>query len=543
MFSLSTRIITTHSKQNLIQKYKLISSIKNILYNKIKTRLYEIFISCMKQSSHKSKYKTLFPNKSTTTIVRKQKHSSPNTKSSNKKYLTIESYNNDLEQCTFTPKINKYYKPITRSNKLYRSNSYYKQLYNKNNKNQVVTEQCNDVSFKNNNSSFMKEYNFYSNQMNHVERVKDKIFNLKLQKLNSLENKCTFTPQINSNYQSKNYTLNNSSNNNYNEYEIQPNETPLVNEPRYIKLNNDAKRKIENLKQLQIKLDKENEEKNPKLPRNLNYSSDCNSCVRCNSHNNIFHSKGYFNKLYNDAIDIKNKRTELEQEVLNEVTFKPNLFNENNNKYKVKTDFKERNEQLIKNKNNRIKLKEDKEKEELKHFSKNKVSKVQSEKIKNEVVERLYDKEIQKKKKEEKESNGNNKKVNKNYSNIKSKKQKEEPKELIDKIKSDHIISFKHKPNQEKQSDEMTSPKMSMTMFQIKSLSDSSPLVSDLTSNPNTKDKREFKEEIIIEEQINVNTNHNENTNQCEENYQSQSMKNLLTKNNSTYTGRNEIKK
>ena len=98
----------------------------------------------------------------------------------------------------------------------------------------------------------MKEYNFYSNQMNHVERVKDKIFNLKLQKLNSLENKCTFTPQINSNYQSKNYTLNNSSNNNYNEYEIQPNETPLVNEPRYIKLNNDAKRKIENLKQLQI---------------------------------------------------------------------------------------------------------------------------------------------------------------------------------------------------------------------------------------------------------------------------------------------------
>ena len=84
---------------------------------------------------------------------------------------------------------------------------------------------------------------------------------------------------------------------------------------------------------------------------------------------------------------------------------------------------------------------------------------------------------------------------------------------------------------------------MSMTMFQIKSLSDSSPLVSDLTSNPNTKDKREFKEEIIIEEQINVNTNNNEKANQCEESYQSQSMKNLLNKNNGNYTGRNEIKK
>ena len=80
-------------------------------------------------------------------------------------------------------------------------------------------------------------------------------------------------------------------------------------------------------------------------------------------------------------------------------------------------------------------------------------------------------------------------------------------------------------------------------MFQIKSLSDSSPLVSDLTSNPNTKDKREFKEEIIIEEQINVNTNNNENVNQSEEGYQSQSMKSLLNKNNGNYTGRNEIKK
>ena len=67
------------------------------------------------------------------------------------------------------------------------------------------------------------DYDFFDNEQKHLQKVQNKIMNLKNEKITKLEEQCTFTPQINTNY--KNPPKNN--NNNINTFEKLYNDSSL----------------------------------------------------------------------------------------------------------------------------------------------------------------------------------------------------------------------------------------------------------------------------------------------------------------------------
>ena len=354
-------------------------------------------------------------------------------------------------------------------------------------------------------------YNFYSNQANHIERVKDKVFNLRLQKINGLEEECTFTPKINQTY-----------NQNYDK------------SPRFLKLNQDANIHKRNLIELKLKIEKENEEKNPRYPRNARSSN------HLNINDNGFRSK-YYNKLYRDAFQYESKKKENYKKAYADYTFKPNFTN--NPKYKVNSNFYERRNKSIEDKIQRIKKKEEEEKEEIEKQKKSKPKKEKIEETNKYVIDKLYKQELEKikekklkeeqdeKKKEKKKKNRNIMKVvykrtdknNKettlgnntlndviNDNNIQTNNDSllkednpNEPSELlIDKIKNDHVINFKkNQPplnNSQLKNESMINQNANQNdssitqikdFIQIKSLSEFSPIVDE------SHDKSENKEE------------------------------------------------
>jgi len=55
-----------------------------------------------------------------------------------------------------------------------------------------------------NNSHYSENNNriddFFNKEMIHIQKVKDKIQNMKIEKMNKIKEECTFEPKINTNY-------------------------------------------------------------------------------------------------------------------------------------------------------------------------------------------------------------------------------------------------------------------------------------------------------------------------------------------------------
>ena len=216
----------------------------------------------------------------------------------------------------------------------------------------------------------INNYNFLKNEANHVEKVNDKLLNLKLKKMNDIEKNCTFIPQTNQNYNKKNKN----------------NEVP-----RYIQLHNDAKIRKNNNEKLREKYLKEELQNMQSINKDKTLSDS-----------------NYYNKLYNDAMYYKGREIENEKKENEKYTFSPHLYK--NNKYNVIMPFNQRREKSIESKLNLLKIKDDEEKRELEDMKKNSVSKNINIDSK-EIVDRLYSKEYEKiKDKIQKEKEQKNKK-------------------------------------------------------------------------------------------------------------------------------------
>ena len=198
----------------------------------------------------------------------------------------------------------------------------------------------------------VKNNKFYSNQINHMDRVKDKILFLKLQKLGHIDEQCTFSPKINNNYQIKN----NLPDNNINITEqIQPNISLSTNIPKYIKNKKDVQTSIENTNVIKLTISKEKD--NSKSQRSIkpNDTDSGRDNQRYNSQDNLLNTKSRFEKLYDNADEISNKKKKLEKEFYKDFTFKPSLIPVTNPNYQVKGDFLERNYKFIEKKNEKRK--------------------------------------------------------------------------------------------------------------------------------------------------------------------------------------------
>ena len=224
-------------------------------------------------------------------------------------------------------------------------------------------------------------YDFYGNETKHLEKVNEKIINMKINKINEIEQDCTFKPKINK-YKPKNINNNNL------------NIKTENNKPRYIQLNKDAKIRKENLDNLKLQyLNDELEKEFLSNPQN--------------SRSKSINDPLYYEKLYNDAKILKKKSIDNLKKANEEFTFIPEI-NENPD-YVVSMPFQQRINKSIENKKKFLQIKEEKENEYIEKINQN-LKGVNS----NEVVNRLYKKEMDKiKMKKQKKIDDDNKKLKK----------------------------------------------------------------------------------------------------------------------------------
>ena len=415
----SKRTINAFNNNQLISKYKSIKIIKTVLYLKLKKLLTNFLFQLIRNKSNKRK-NNFRNSKKKSKSIKLIKHDTDNLNNYNKDSLKT-SYNNSLlnysiindeKECTFSPKINKNFKPyyereqiktisytpslkvstnipkkgipnimyntqkqiyknnlnpILNSNNMNSMNNFWINplmspiLYHRNINNKIPNEDN-----YNSNSLDLQNYNFYKNETNHINKVNDKLLNLKMKRINDIEKDCTFIPETNKNYKIKKQNL----------------------IPRYIQLHNDAKNRQNNYEKLRDKYLKE----------------ETSQSIKTEHPNN-----NYYKKLYNDALYYKEKEIENEKREKGKYSFSPEIYK--NNKYIVKMPFNERRAKSIENKKKFLQKKEEKEKKELEDMKKNNVSK--NKNINNkDVIDRLYSKgyekikeKIEKEKKEKEEKN------------------------------------------------------------------------------------------------------------------------------------------
>ena len=426
----SKRTINAFNNNQLISKYKSMKIIKTILYLNLKKLFTNFLFQLIRNKSNKRKNNFNFRNSNIKLKnINLIKHDIDNLNNYNKDSLKT-SYNNsilnysitnDEKECTFSPKINKNFKPYNEREPI-KTISYYTPTLNistnipkkeipniiyNNNQKQLNKNNLNTISNSNNmnsmnnfwinplmspilyhkninkspnehnytsNSLDLNNYNFYKNETNHINKVNDKLLNLKIKRINDIEKDCTFIPETNKNYIIKSPNF----------------------EPRYIQLHNDAKNRKNNYEKLKNKYLKEEKSHSIKT-----------------DHPN----RNYYKKLYNDAFYYKEKEIENEKREKGKYSFSPELFK--NDKYVVKMPFNERRAKSIENKKKLLQKKEEKEKKELEDMKKNNVSKNKNINSK-EIIDRLYSRE---------------------YEKIKEKKEKEKEKE-IEKNKVKQIIDW-----------------------------------------------------------------------------------------------------
>ena len=354
----------------------------------------------------------------------------------NKIYRTFD--NNDIEnekECTFSPKINKYYKPNknnqinneidssfffnkSNDNQNYKkgnnvineelekmidniskysgnpNNSKYipKKIMHRTNHNQIYPSSSYqemqlysdpNINIQENNNNYIDkylhdDYDFYQNEKDYIKKVQDKIFQMKLQKLDKISQECTFSPEIN---------------------EV----------PKYLYETKSGENNLTD-----INYDYENNYKNKiyNINNNLNHNSFNNSKSFSRKRKNKLaeeFSEDYYNVYPKKRKNYSNSRSHSHGKNTNEFSvYKAkreqlnNLFNEKypfipsireNKKYQIKSSFDERQKKFIEDKK---KLFEQKEKEQLKEIQEMKKYSNKSKTNIKELVKKLYDKEAEK---------------------------------------------------------------------------------------------------------------------------------------------------
>ena len=235
--------------------------------------------------------------------------------------------------------------------------------------------------------------NFLLKQNKHVKDVERKIMNLKLEERNKEEKECSFSPEIHSyNVHNRfsgylenlnNYYNNNSKNRNINLLTSHYNSSSSNKSNINIHNNNGICRKFEgSLSPIGDNFTKEL----------YNIGQSSNSKKRINSVGQEF-----FDKLSRENKEKDKKIQDLRDKVMNEIyTFSPKI--EYNDKYKIKGSFEERQKEYIQNKKRLENKKDEDEKIYMDEMNKMYMPKYKSKN--KDIINRLYDKEIDKIKKD-----------------------------------------------------------------------------------------------------------------------------------------------
>ena len=395
--SFCDNIITSFLNARIVNKYKQLNFIVNMIKTKISCYYIYFFMKLINCKNNKKKnkfsckslkssnnrnsafYNTFRPemnrNNSLNVLVSNKNINKP--KNIFNDYISQRNQklnnNNDIKSYTYyTPFINVNQKNQDAlddennylTNSFYIPNNYYEKnnfVFNDNNNNinnptntNNYYTNTNDNIYNalpikyNSNNNINNHDNFLQNEEKHIQRVRDKIINMKMDNFAKNEQECTFTPKIHiyhprNDSSSQNSILvyeNNMKNRTFNKLKNVPTIEYHIESPNnsHININND------------------NNNKSPKLYKNYSYS------------------------IYDK------QRDEILKEQISRFTFAPKITN--NDKYKVNTTFEERRMKSI-------------EKKKQQEYELRKILELKNKKNNNksknkEIVERLYTNEIKK---------------------------------------------------------------------------------------------------------------------------------------------------
>ena len=435
LYDICKNIINNYSNNLIVYRYKALNLFNNIFKNKVHSNYLLFFSkinSFIFNKKSNIKYIHLFNQKSQRTTKNENKKNIRKKYDKNNYRNNINISDVDKE-CTFSPRINRYYNSFNmkNNNKKYEIDSSYNHnnfnnndisLNNKyinfknsinygyNNKinNEIEKMLANISKYSNNTNNekyfpqktiyrnkvnnfnpsnsyddninnnnfpsylyYDEDYDFYQNEKDHIQKVQDKIMQLKIQKLDKISNECTFSPQINRNTKLSNnmnetcnyLTENNESHRNY----IQ---SKNINNfwNNNFNYKNDSKK--ENNDDYQLEYYNEYPKKLNKKKRSRTYSDKKN------------------NKEYSIY---KSRKEELSKLFKEQCPFMPNI--NYNKKFKVKSTFIERQEKFLQNKEKLKKQKEEEEKKQIEELNK-KYNRTKV--VTKDVIARLYNKEAEK---------------------------------------------------------------------------------------------------------------------------------------------------
>lgn len=417
LYLLCSNIINSYTNYQLIQKYKFLNIITQILKNKININyvffLYKLSLLLLSKRKNKLIVQPVYYYKNKSDNSKNNESTLRNNNSC--KSCTINKSTDrvkdeDLKECTFHPNINK---KIIQENKNDDQNDIISYTYYTPSLNIPSKIPANEINFKNNTleNNFDSDNfnmnddsinninekkspknskkkiinsNFLDKQENHIKNVKNKVMNLRLEKYNKIERECTFNPQINANY--KNLRSLYSNNHLFND-SYSYNNKSLISVNSAIKYNNVFSPSQRNNSTISYQT---NEIYKNVYNNNNAYSFNNKSKlkIKCLSKNDISNSKKHLEKLYTDNFDKKIRNEERIREDMEKYTFAPEIIS--NDKYKITTTFEERNNKLIDSKRRCEKLKEEDEKMQLED-----INKIFSYKKNNnrEILNKVYDKE------------------------------------------------------------------------------------------------------------------------------------------------------
>jgi len=378
----------------------------------------------------------------------------------------MSKYNGNISNSRYIPKKLSYRKEF---NQMYPSNSYQEiPFYSDPNMNE--NENYNDLV----NNYLNEDYDFYKNEQDYIKKVQEKIFLLKIQKMDKIAEECTFTPEIN---------------------EV----------PRYLYRNKKGENNMTD-----ININYENNYKNNIYNINNKFSS--NSLINSKSFSkrrknklieeftdnnyNVYpkrrkhHSKdshSYSNsKIKNNEYSVyKAKKDKLMKLFSEQYPFMPSI--RENKKFKIKSTFDERQKKFIEDKKKKFKEKEQEELKEIEEMKKyyNK-SKTNIQKL----VKKLYDDEAEKIKER-----------------LKTEKEKSKKKKIIDWDKRNKLNREKYPEEYKiniKSKDRQKHPNLKLENYS--SVSKEKETKNNSNKRTNTsKNKKKKKENIPNKNDINKN--------------------------------------
>ena len=378
----------------------------------------------------------------------------------------MSKYNGNMSNSRYIPKKLSYRKEF---NQMYPSNSYQEiPFYSDPNMNE--NENYNDLV----NNYLNEDYDFYKNEQDYIKKVQEKIFLLKIQKMDKIAEECTFTPEIN---------------------EV----------PRYLYRNKNGENNMTD-----ININYENNYKNNIYNINNKFSS--NSLINSKSFSkrrknklieeftdnnyNVYpkrrkhHSKdshSYSNsKIKNKEYSVyKAKKDKLMKLFSEQYPFMPSI--RENKKFKIKSTFDERQKKFIEDKKKKFKEKEQEELKEIEEMKKyyNK-SKTNIQKL----VKKLYDDEAEKIKER-----------------LKTEKEKSKKKKIIDWDKRNKLNREKYPEEYKiniKSKDRQKHPNLKLENYSSVSKEKETKNISNKRTNT-SKNKKKKKENIPNKNDINTN--------------------------------------